>query len=1645
MAQDWKAPSYAKPVDEKETVDSSTWNKRPDGSTKGKGFLGVFKLPNGEAASEYSIADSEKLKDAKGNYLDYPSLVPTLTKDELRQALDAANRGVQPPDSVKIKAEAYALERKKAGKPLFANDGEQNESLHSDIPRLNVTNSDTDNSEEEWQPPSYAKAEEEPGVLDKIGEFAAKHPKTREIAERLLTGTSAEHEKLFKNAGIRNGANAQEGSLLPDWKSQPENYWGGFAKSIYNDFVKPLGTPSGILGSSGPAKIPFKVGEVVPDLNYPLREPISDTKRLLGPARTTVSPKGNAYVGELPIRASKEVPYKSPESYSTVFDTKDKSQIKPKINVPESGDLPIKQDPIAGMDTFHKASFTAVGDEDIFNADRPRQGVGDVEQTLYDHNKKKLGGKQTDDSPLVLHTENSDIFNHEPDIKGYTLMTGERVRDLYGMEPKEAISKGIVKQDPETLAYRAVQDNKPTAIYAFEQPGLNGESTSMYHIKDGDYDRSTVSGKRLEELGIDVPDRIDPSSDKPAFARSEKGGIKVGVNIARTADELASGYSNPLPGIMAREGLQNAIDATRHLGSNARITVDASGDGITISDNGKGMNREELETVFSDLHSSGKTSESGATGGKGIGKATYMLGGEHFTATSVKLENGKKIEYSIQGTPAEFMKHVDIDEREVPLSTPTGTIINTKLKPSQDIYTAKDMVRKIIRSTRGVKGEIAYKAYNYENFVPNKFSQGETDNLVGKTNIEGHDVSVSIPGGQTLEPKTSITVEVLNNGMYQYDKYMSLREETPNMPDTIIVDIHPNAEEGTPEYPFPTQRESLKQSMQEKLDAYIQEKLIKPEQQGRKNVLKELYASMPVVPSSGTHRPTVFFDPGEKLTKSELEDFLTSPVINELTSIVDRTIDHILKIMNNKDWSSRLERIGIVLDPNMHGVHIPNPETKKSTILINPFIHIDEKNPVSAALQNIVTIMHEVAHIGTEWTYTGGGGEIAKEELRDPRIGEYLQSYLEQSMKQGGLDSSHGINFLKRLGDVYAKYGAKNALSEADKVQQILTDRAGKYNPEVQRLLQLYKDSRGRAETKTDFLSGTGTKQGVKRGGKGSVSSDDNSNGKRTTAAVRKLLDALQQAKELNIEQEQINRKERAKRFGAFESVKAEGQEGAAKSLSKLRGRYEKVEGNRLQLDQKDVDTLFTAIKNANITTPEKIQSYVALFKLIDGGNALQRNEIRTLDDVFGDGFAERIIHLQGGIGAVGIKVAKVANTMKSMLTLIHLSAPLRQGIGLIHKPAYREAFVEMFKFLGNKERYDAAMKAIEEDPMYLLLRQGGLFLAKTNSMLDGEEQFLNNYIPNLPSGVKSLGLKNVYDASQRSYLGFLNVLRFQTAKDLINDAKKFGHHAFTVEESVEDGEVVRKVVPSKSTENIAKFVNISTGRGSLGFLDKITPEINTVIWSPRLIASRLTVLNPRYYWTMDSFTRKEAIKSLLAIAAASSAMIGLAKLAGGKVSNDPTSADFHKARFKNSVLDPNGGFQQPVVAAARMINEVNRMSHGRKAGYTEENIPEIAVNFIRSKESPMAGLIDDLASAKYFTGSGGYVNRFGARTSVQTEITNRFRPIFEQDMTKLLQDDQDFMTDLGLSAANLFGAGLQDYPEKHPKGSLSMNKLRVR
>lgn len=108
--------------------DKSQWDKRPDGSEKGTGFLGLLRRPDGGVSSEISIGVN-----IGGRETEIPTMVPGLTKAELDHLMTSnPNRLFDGPydrlpvieRSIMDKAMNHARQRMSSGLSPFAQPGE---------------------------------------------------------------------------------------------------------------------------------------------------------------------------------------------------------------------------------------------------------------------------------------------------------------------------------------------------------------------------------------------------------------------------------------------------------------------------------------------------------------------------------------------------------------------------------------------------------------------------------------------------------------------------------------------------------------------------------------------------------------------------------------------------------------------------------------------------------------------------------------------------------------------------------------------------------------------------------------------------------------------------------------------------------------------------------------------------------------------------------------------------------------------------------------------------------------------------------------------------------------------------------------------------------------------------------------------------------------------------------------------------------------------------------------------------------------------------------------------------------------------------------------------------------------------------------
>lgn len=103
-----------KPDPNDPSLNPKSWEKRADGTQKGKGFLGLLKRPDGKVSSEISIGI-----EINGKEVEIPTIVPTLTQQELDFLLTNDPK-TKIPKSIIDKAIEHAKQRMAKGLSPFA-------------------------------------------------------------------------------------------------------------------------------------------------------------------------------------------------------------------------------------------------------------------------------------------------------------------------------------------------------------------------------------------------------------------------------------------------------------------------------------------------------------------------------------------------------------------------------------------------------------------------------------------------------------------------------------------------------------------------------------------------------------------------------------------------------------------------------------------------------------------------------------------------------------------------------------------------------------------------------------------------------------------------------------------------------------------------------------------------------------------------------------------------------------------------------------------------------------------------------------------------------------------------------------------------------------------------------------------------------------------------------------------------------------------------------------------------------------------------------------------------------------------------------------------------------------------------------------
>jgi hypothetical protein len=492
------------------------------------------------------------------------------------------------------------------------------------------------------------------------------------------------------------------------------------------------------------------------------------------------------------------------------------------------------------------------------------------------------------------------------------------------------------------------------------------------------------------------------------------------------------------------------------------------------------------------------------------------------------------------------------------------------------------------------------------------------------------------------------------------------------------------------------------------------------------------------------------------------------------------------------------------------------------------------------------------------------------------------------------------------------------------------------------------------------------------------------------------------------------------------------GEAGMRASLAAMKGQLPKAtfEPVRGDFTPEELDGLFKSLDtHPDLQGFAATNAKVALAKLLDG-QVPAPHEIKLLDRAFPKEFIEAASKNRNTTEKVLDAAGNVLNLPRSLMSTFDLSAPFRQGVFLVGRKEFWKSFSTMFKAFGDQKAYDGLVESIRQHPNHPWMEEAGLAVDHGSTGLTSrEEAFMSQWAEHLPGSTKPIvgPVVKAYNntagrmvkASERAYSGFLYKVRADTFNTILEQTKAAG---------------IDIVNDPKAVKDIASFVNNATGRGSLGPLSQAGPVLNGLFFSPRLIASRATLLNPAYYATLSPVVRKEAIKSLLAFGGLASTVTGLAAAGGASVETDPRSSDFAKIRDGKTRYDILGGFGQYLTLGARLAtNETKNMkgevqTMGQR--YGSANRLDAVIRFATNKESPVASFVTD-----YLRGKNAVGEPFEARKAA----LQRMLPLFWQDLADVTKDEG--LTGSMKIAPGLFGVGVQTYEEPVSKADFLSGK----
>lgn len=346
-------------------------------------------------------------------------------------------------------------------------------------------------------------------------------------------------------------------------------------------------------------------------------------------------------------------------------------------------------------------------------------------------------------------------------------------------------------------------------------------------------------------------------------------------------------------------------------------------------------------------------------------------------------------------------------------------------------------------------------------------------------------------------------------------------------------------------------------------------------------------------------------------------------------------------------------------------------------------------------------------------------------------------------------------------------------------------------------------------------------------------------------------------------------------------------------------------------------------------------------------------------------------------------------------------------------------ALLMMWKSFLSESSVTEAELNLKARPNYALYQRDKLFLSDVKDWTERKVEEANSgrWARRIPF------FKNF----ERANSTVLNILR-ANAYDAMHNAHKawFG------------------VVSAEEGRNIARQVNIMSGRGEFGKAEIIRPMAGPIVFSIGHTVSRFQFTLGGALWTGSAKSKAVIAKSYAKAFGVTASLLGLAFYAAGGddwIEINPRSSDFLKIKMGPTRIDLMAGLTQAFVFMTRWATRETKRDGkiiplvGPEVKFGAPDLGAVTGAFFRSKLNPFLGGFANAWFKKDFSGN---------ETDFETEMNKMWKPMTWNDIIDACRA-QGLPKGIVISIGAMLGAGVSTYEPRKPKASKSRRQIDIR